>query len=134
MTMRNIFSCVRGMLVLFILMGVAFPVAGKPLDPASIKTPKMTPELNLGKMNYDALCASCHGKNAAGTDKGPTFLHKVYHPGHHSDGAFFIAPMKGARAHHWPFGDMKPVKGITEGQIRKIVPYIRAIQKENGLF
>ncbi len=113
---------------------IAGPSTAKPLNPDSIKTPKMNPSLNLGKMNYDALCASCHGKNAAGTEQGPTFLHKVYHPGHHGDGAFYIAPKKGARAHHWAFGNMPPVDGITDGQIGKIVPYIRALQKENGVF
>jgi len=132
--MNYLYLPVRQLAVIAMVMLVAFPVAAKPLNPESIKTPKMTPALNLGKMNYDALCASCHGKNTAGTDKGPTFLHKVYHPGHHGDGAFMIAPLRGARAHHWPFGDMAPVEGITEGQVRKIIPYIRAIQKENGLF
>ena len=103
-------------------------------DPASVKLPAMTPALNLGKMNYDAKCASCHGRNGAGTDKGPTFLHRVYHPGHHGDGAFYLAPKRGARAHHWPFGDMPPVEGIRAAQIEKIVPYIRALQKANGIF
>ncbi len=132
--MRNMSSSIHQLAAVLILSVVAVPVSAKPLDPGSIKLPKMTPELNLGKMNYDALCASCHGKNTAGTDKGPTFLHKVYHPGHHGDGAFMIAPVRGARAHHWQFGNMPPVKDITEGQVRKIIPYIRAIQKENGLF
>ncbi len=132
--MRYLSLPIRQFAIALMLTVASVPVSAKPLDPASIKIPKMTPELNLGKMNYDALCASCHGKNTAGTDKGPTFLHKVYHPGHHGDGAFLIAPIRGARAHHWPFGDMPPVKEITEGQIKKIIPYIRAIQHENGLF
>lgn len=104
------------------------------LDPAAVKTPEMTPALNLGKLNYDAYCAKCHGANTAGTDKGPTFLNRVYHPGHHGDDSFFTATKKGARAHHWPFGDMKPVKGVTDAQIKSIVPYVRAVQKANGLF
>jgi len=132
--MRNLFEASFKYAVILLLSVTSHQVAAKPLDPATIKTPKMTPELNVGKMNYDGLCASCHGVNAAGTDKGPTFLHKFYHPGHHGDGAFLIAPLKGVRAHHWSFGNMPPVEGITEGQIRKIIPYIRAIQKENGLF
>jgi len=99
-----------------------------------IRTPKMTPQLNLGKMAYDAYCASCHGVNAAGTDKGPTFHHKVYHPGHHGDGAFMIAPRRGVRAHHWKFGDMKPVPGVTDSQLKNIIAYVRALQQENGLF
>ncbi|MBT5513473.1 MAG: cytochrome c [Rhodospirillaceae bacterium] len=96
--------------------------------------PQPTPKLNLGKMNYDAFCASCHGKTAGGTDKGPTFISRIYHPGHHGDGAFYLAAKRGALAHHWPFGNMKPIAGITDQQIASIVAYVRAVQKANGLF
>lgn len=96
--------------------------------------PEMTPKLNLGKMNYGAFCASCHGNTAAGSDKGPTFISRIYHPGHHGDQAFFIATKKGAPAHHWPFGDMKPVPGVTDAQLSSILEYIRAVQKANGIF
>jgi len=98
------------------------------------KEAKMTAPLNVGKLNYQAFCASCHGKTGGGTDKGPTFIHKVYHPGHHADGSFFIAAKKGARAHHWKFGDMKPVKDVTDAQLSAIVAYVRAVQQANGLF
>ena len=103
-------------------------------DPDAVKLPEMTPQLNLAQMSYDAYCASCHGRNAVGTDKGPTFLHRVYHPGHHSDQSFYLAALQGARAHHWKFGDMKPVEGVTEAQLKLIVTYVRALQKANGLF
>ncbi len=96
--------------------------------------PKMSPDLNLGKMNYEAYCASCHGTTARGTDKGPTFISRIYHPGHHGDGAFYIAPKKGARAHHWQFGDMPPVAGVNETQLKTIIEYVRAVQQANGLF
>jgi mono/diheme cytochrome c family protein len=98
------------------------------------KEPEMTPGLQLGAMNYGVYCASCHGKTGGGSDKGPTFIHKVYHPGHHGDGAFFVASKRGARAHHWKFGEMKPVAGVTDAQIELIVEYIRAVQRANGLF
>ncbi len=96
--------------------------------------PPMNPKLRLGKMAYDISCASCHGKAGAGTDKGPPFLHRVYHPGHHGDAAFYRAARQGARAHHWKFGDMKPVAGVTDAQLAKIIGYIRAVQSANGLF
>jgi len=123
-------------LVLALVMAGNVPesFAAKPRDPATVKLPEMTPALNLGKMVFDAKCAGCHGRNAAGTEKGPTFLHRVYHPGHHADGAFYLAPKRGARAHHWPFGDMPPVEGITDRQIEKVIVYIRALQKANGIF
>ncbi|MDA0997313.1 MAG: cytochrome c [Proteobacteria bacterium] len=96
--------------------------------------PEMTSALNLGKLNYDLFCASCHGKSARGTDKGPTFISRIYHPGHHADGAFMIAPKQGARAHHWQFGDMQPVQGVTDQQLLSIITYVRAVQRANGLF
>jgi mono/diheme cytochrome c family protein len=108
--------------------------AAGPLDQAGVKLPAMTPALNLGKLSYDAKCAQCHGLNAAGTDKGPTFLHRVYHPGHHGDGAFFLALKRGVRAHHWWFGDMPPVEGVSDTQVEKIVLYVRALQRANGIY
>jgi mono/diheme cytochrome c family protein len=96
--------------------------------------PKMDGQLMLGKSAFTRFCAECHGPMGQGTDKGPTFIHRVYHPGHHGDGAFFIAAKKGARQHHWKFGNMKPVKGVTDAQLGKIVKYVRALQKANGLF
>ena len=96
--------------------------------------PEMTAELRLGKMNYDNACAECHGDTARGTEKGPTFISRIYHPGHHGDQAFFIAPKSGAKAHHWPFGDMKPVEGVADAQLAAILKYIRAVQQANGIF
>jgi mono/diheme cytochrome c family protein len=98
------------------------------------KKPEMTPRLQLGLMNYSAYCASCHGKTAGGSDKGPTFIHRVYLPGHHTDGHFFTAVKSGTRAHHWKFGDMKPVEGVNDAQLELIIEYIRAVQRVNGLF
>ena len=118
-----------------LILGAGPPIAAaQQLDSESVKQPEMTPRLNLGRMNYDAYCAECHGKNADGTDKGPPFLHRVYHPGHHGDAAFMTASKQGARAHHWKFGDMKPVKGVTDAQLRTIVEYVRALQRTNGMF
>ena len=96
--------------------------------------PTMTPQLSLGKINYDTFCSACHGKTASGSSKGPTFINRIYHPGHHGDGAFYVAPKKGVRAHHWQFGDMKPVTGVKDDQLSTIIGYIRAVQKVNGIF
>ena len=114
---------------------IAVPAqSGQNANYANPVEPKTTPQLNLGKLNFDAYCASCHGKTAAGSGKGPTFISRIYHPGHHGDQAFYIAAKRGARAHHWKFGDMKPVDGITDDQITAIINYVRAVQKANGLF
>ena len=117
-----------------VLLGAQGNPSAQQLDSDSIKLPEMTLRLDLGKANYDTYCAKCHGINTAGTDKGPTFLHRVYHPGHHGDAAFMIAPKQGARAHHWKFGDMKPVPGVTDAELKTIVDYVRALQMANGIF
>lgn len=96
--------------------------------------PEMTARLPIGKLNFDLYCSSCHGKTARGSDKGPTFISRIYHPGHHGDQAFLTAPKRGAKAHHFTFGDMKPVEGVTDAQLSSILEYIRAVQKANRLF
>ena len=132
--MRNLRRITRVLAAFIILVAGHLTAAAQQSGGGSIKQPKMTPPLTVGKLNYDAYCAECHGKNAVGTNKGPTFLHRVYHPGHHGDASFMIAPKRGARAHHWQFGDMKPVKGVTDAQLISIVEYVRAMQRANGIF
>ncbi len=111
---------------------MAWGVSAQSLDPSTVTEPAATPEINLGKMNYQAFCQKCHGVNGAGTDKGPPFLHKVYQAGHHGDQSFYMAAKNGAQAHHWKFGDMPPVEGVNEAQVEKIIVYVRALQKANG--
>jgi len=124
-----------GIATAFLLMAIALPAhSGQSAIYESPVEPKATPQLNLGKMNYEAYCASCHGKTTAGSDKGPTFISRIYHPGHHGDQAFYIAAKRGTRAHHWKFGDMKPVEGVTDNQLALIIKYVRAVQQANGLF
>jgi len=129
--MRIFLAC---SIALFIGVAAVWGVAAQTIDPSSIKEPAATPEVNLGKMSYQAFCQECHGVNGAGTDKGPPFLNKVYHPGHHGDQSFYIAAKNGARAHHWKFGDMKPVPGVSEAQVTHIISYVRALQKANGIW
>ena len=58
-----------------------------------------------GKSYFEAVCASCHGINAAGQDgAGPPLVHKIYESSHHGDAAFAVAVRNGARQHHWSFG------------------------------
>lgn len=96
--------------------------------------PEPSGRLSVGKKAYDAYCAECHGKTAGGTDQGPTFISRIYHPGHHADGSFVLAAKNGARAHHWRFGNMKKVEKVTDAQITTIIEYVRAVQKANGVY
>ena len=88
----------------------------------------------IGKAAFEAKCAVCHGTNAAGQDGvAPPLVHKIYEPSHHGDGSFLVAVRNGVRAHHWRFGNMPPVDGLTEGDVKMIVAYVRELQCANGI-
>jgi len=101
---------------------------------SNVVVPELTGLQSQGQILFEKNCAACHGKNAVGTKSGPPFLHKIYEPNHHADGAFYLAVKTGVRAHHWPFGNMSPVKGVGDADIKLIVDYVRALQKANDIF
>lgn len=87
-------------------------------------------QLALGKQLFEKNCAACHGQWGNGTDKGPPLTHRFYLPNHHPDAAFYRAAMKGVKSHHWNFGDMPPVAGMSKRKLDRIVPYVRWLQKQ----
>ena len=99
----------------------------------NVVEPEFSAIARVGKDAFEANCASCHGLKAAGTDKGPPLVHDIYNPGHHADGAFFLAAKLGVRQHHWPYGDMPPQLQVTEQQVAAIVQYVRELQVANGI-
>jgi len=86
-----------------------------------------------GSSIFAAKCATCHGINASGGQGGPPLIHKIYEPDHHADGAFVMAVRRGVRQHHWSFGSMPQVDGVTDDDFRAIIAYVRAPQAENGI-
>jgi mono/diheme cytochrome c family protein len=86
-----------------------------------------------GKRLFEANCAACHGARAGGTEQGPPFVSDIYNPGYHADEAFILAARYGVRAHHWRFGNMPPVQGIADSDVRAIVKYVREVQEANGI-
>lgn len=87
-----------------------------------------------GKTIYDTNCAVCHAPNGVGQDGvAPPLVHKIYEPGHHGDESFQRAVALGVPAHHWRFGDMPPVEGLSRDDVDKIVAYVRELQKANGI-
>lgn len=88
--------------------------------------------VEVGSTLYAANCAECHGEDLRGTDKGPSHLSEVYEPGHHSDEAFLVAVALGVAPHHWNFGPMPPVEGLTEGDVEAIVAFVREAQRVEG--
>ncbi len=96
--------------------------------------PGFMPNPAKGKQLFERNCAACHGDNLKGTDKGPPLLHRIYEPNHHSDVAIQLAVRNGSRQHHWRFGDMLPVTGLTREDVGHITAYIRRQQRAAGVF
>lgn len=90
-------------------------------------------ELVGGERVYDGSCRSCHGPLGTGTDVGPPLVHRIYEPSHHSDAAFRLAVTRGARAHHWRFGNMPPVPGVDSMGIAEVTAYVRWLQRQAGI-
>lgn len=88
----------------------------------------------IGKRVFEAKCADCHGVNAAGQNGvAPPLVHKTYEPNHHGDGSFLLAAKNGVRAHHWRFGNMPPIEGLTDADVKMVVAYVRELQRANGI-
>ncbi len=106
--------------------------AGAPL--ATVVVPELVGNAAIGKQIFDAKCAACHGPHAAGQDwVAPPLVHRIYEPSHHSDVAFLLAVRNGVRSHHWRFGSMPPVEGLTDGDVAMVVDYVRTLQRANGI-
>jgi cytochrome c2 len=90
--------------------------------------------LAKGQLLYEKNCSSCHGLQLNGTDNGPPLVHPFYKPSHHGDKSIYRAALKGARQHHWEFGDMPPVIGMTRKKMDILVPYVRYFQQQKKLF
>lgn len=106
---------------------------GKPI--AQVKVPNLSTVSVQGKKLFDKNCASCHGVNATGKQEvAPPLVHIIYEPNHHGDIAFKLAVKNGVRGHHWSFGNMPPIEGVSEKEIELITRYIRELQRANGIF
>ena len=105
------------------------------IELARVSVPDQLSELALiGKKGFDTNCASCHGQNAAGQNGiAPPLIHKIYEPSHHGDESFQRAVAMGVRAHHWKFGNMPAIEGLTRADIKAITAYVRELQRHNGI-
>ena len=100
----------------------------------AVTIPEFSPMARAGARLFAENCAVCHGENATGTDTGPPLLHRVYEPGHHPDRLFQRAVSHGVMSHHWQFGNMPPVPGLSRKDVAKIIAYVRELQRANGIF
>ena len=107
--------------------------SGRPIVTVSVPE-VLSAGAETGQQAYEANCAVCHGRNAAGQEGvAPPLVHIIYEPSHHGDESFQTAVARGVPAHHWPFGDMPPVAGLTRQDVGEIVTYIRELQRANGI-
>jgi mono/diheme cytochrome c family protein len=102
-----------------VLMLIAVSCSGGPAAETASSTSR-------GAELYASNCASCHGADLRGTDRGPSQLSIVYEPSHHPDDSFRSAIANGAGQHHWAFGDMPPIPGLDDADADEIIEFIRA--------
>ena len=102
----------------------------------AIKTPESySQNAKIGQRLFEAKCADCHGPNAVGqAGVAPPLIHIIYEPNHHGDESFQRAVALGVRAHHWKFGNMPAVAGLTRAEVKFIIAYVRELQRHNGIF
>lgn len=89
--------------------------------------------LAQGQRLFAQHCAACHGAGLTGSDRGPSLLHPVYEPSHHGDASFQMAVRYGTRAHHWKFGDMPPIAGLSADDVAQITAFVRQRQRQVGI-
>jgi mono/diheme cytochrome c family protein len=130
--MYAVLTVLAGGLGVFLWQAVA-PDSRTGGEAAAVTVPQLSAAAANGKVAFDAVCAACHGANAAGSKKGPPLVHNIYNPGHHADAAFFNAARFGSRQHHWQFGDMPPQPQLSEAEVLAIVQYVRELQQANGI-
>ena len=86
-----------------------------------------------GRALFIQSCSACHGVDLQGTDRGPPFLNRIYGPGHHADAAFRLAVQRGVISHHWRFGNMPKIEGLTDEQVEEIIKFVREQQALAGI-
>ena len=100
--------------------------AGAPLVDVVVRSSRLLRE--LGKNVRGRSCVACHGANAAGQDGvAPPLVHIIYEPNHHGDQSFYQAVRYGVSAHHWRFGDMPAIEGVSPSQVADIIIYVREL-------
>lgn len=94
----------------------------------------LSPDAQIGQRAFNVVCAECHGQNAAGQNGvAPPLVFRTYEPSHHADESFQRAVQYGVRAHHWNFGNMPPIEGLTRADVQYITRYVRELQRANGI-
>ena len=108
--------------------------SSSPTPVQRLRTMAVPPALISGETLFNTHCSGCHGGLALGTDHGPPLLSRVYAPSNHDDAHFYRAAQQGVQAHHWTFGNMPPMPGVTRGDVTQIIAYVRWLQEQVGIW
>ena len=93
----------------------------------------LSPVAEKGRIAFNQDCAICHGRDAKGGEGGPTLIHKIYEPSHHSDGSFRLAVQRGVQQHHWQFGNMPSQPQVSADDVENIIVFVREAQRAAGI-
>ena len=86
-------------------------------------------EYQLGQTGYHRVCAQCHGADAMGGKRAPTFLQVKFDPNNFSNSRIARTIINGSNS-----GAMPSQKGrVNDEEIGEIIKYIRHIQKQAGI-
>ena len=142
MTSKLIFAAVAAA----VLAGLYYLASPRSVDPAAagrapgdtivaVQMPPLGDQERIGQAVFRAKCSGCHGADAGGIEgSGPPLIHAIYEPNHHGDMAIVLAAERGVQSHHWRFGNMPPVEGVTRADLVAVIDFIRKVQKANGIF
>ena len=136
---RAILRGAAGVLCWFVVVGcsengTSARESSPPATIAQISVGKDLPtEFKDGEVKFNTFCSPCHGAQGTGSAQGPPLVHKIYEPSHHADFAFQRAAAQGVKAHHWKFGNMPKIEGVTADDVTQIIGYIRWLQRQAGI-
>ena len=86
-------------------------------------------EYQLGQTSYHRVCAQCHGADAMGGKRAPTFLQVKFDPNNFSNSRIARTIINGSNS-----GAMPSQKGrVNDEEIGEIIKYIRHTQKQAGI-
>lgn len=122
-------------LVLVLLSGCSAPAPDYDADAlrSELEALDVPDEHAEAAARFAGTCGGCHGSRGGGSETGPPLVHRVYRSSHHGDAAFRLAVLRGVRAHHWQFGDMPPIDGVTTAEADAMTAWIRWLQRETGV-
>ena len=96
----------------------------------TIKPQKSVPEDYVaGQKYFHQVCANCHGVDAVGGNKAPSFLQEKFLPTNFTNGKIAKTILNGSSSGAMPSQKNK----VNDEQIKEIIKYIRFSQREAGI-